>query len=640
MSSTAPEEDPPCEGATFPPGGIAACTSALVDSAARAATSTEVRGDYMGIIESLEFKSICGEQAPCDGTLACTEKILEFCLNPTHVNVASGVADALNSDARSMRNYPIFESEFCQTALQKILRAGGATVSDNQVLGGTRSVPSGAHEALTAFCSAYGAGAQMQTNGIAYARYLEPSVLVAELSRPSGSTAVAPPGGKWKLRGVPFGESVDPEVHQESRDVMIVSLDVPASPPQIVTRVVNGAVQPYAPRARIGFYSTDVGGYQTVAPNGLTYMNVFKDVETYNATNFGAGEALQSTQISVCAAQLRTVFLDLTGGLGPPTETQVMPEFHGTVSSCTVSSETGLVIIDIINVYVNAAQLYATRDANCDCFVPYTFVSGSGGGITHPPNYFVSPAASLTANNTSPEGTLCRYAWNEIPSPTNLPGEYERAEVGWFSIRMFKSLNSTNTGLPTVRGVTPFNVRNPNVASADVFTINGAFELSTPSPKALLQELCACHLPAPIYANYFTYLSKSGVGGTKDVSLFPGCASSRYPNAARSVTEAAAHGTVKLLPCNPRLDYNPTLQKFSSPDSSCLLNSFVSPNAPVVDATVLSPNPTTDAATLTAVSGVGLMTIVALAAILAAVIIKGRAVSHPKAMVIPPGLPR
>lgn len=631
-----------CGGTPFPVGS---CSPSLVESAARAAAADTLPSDNTGILESLEFQSICGEDAPCFDSLACAQKILEYCLNPMHVNISSGAFDALNADARSMRNYPIFESKFCQTALQKLLWAGtvaspSAGPPSASSLETIRQTPNGAHEALSAFCGVFGAGEEALTTGVAYSRFLEPARLVREMSR-GGWTHQAPEppkGAVWKLRGVPYGESVDPEAHGETRDVMIVSLDVPTPTPQVVTHVVGGVVAPYAPRARVGFYTTDIGGYARVAPNGLKYTDVFGDVATFNSTNFGAGSAPESTQLVVRASESRSVSVDLTDGDGALTVTQITPEFHGTVAECTIN-EFGLVVVDLVNVYANAAQLYATDSANCGCFTPFTIVA-----IPHPearptPGYFVSLAIDVDSNNTTPENTKCRYAWNEIPSPTLQPEVYDAAKIGWFGVRIYKNLNGTNTSLPATFGESPFNTRLPNVASPDVFTIDGALELTTPSPKALLQELCACHLPQNVYDDYFAYLSKSGVSGVKNPTLFPGCASSRYPNAARAEMARASPGgpgpgTAQLLPCEPRLNYSPADHRFTSPDGACLLDSFVSPNVPVGDASVLVPAPTTDVATIVAVSGVGLMTVLTLAAIVACVVVKGRALSKPRGLVV------
>lgn len=628
-----------CGGITFPSG---TCTPSLVESAARAAPENSNVSDHTGILESIEFQSVCGENAPCEMSLACAQKILEYCLNPMHVNISNGSYSAMDADARSMRNYPIFESEFCKSALQKMLWTGVVAnhgVNDPASASEPHQTTSnGSHEALSAFCAVHGPGREPVTSGVAYSRFLEPANLVADMSKGDWSSTppTQPPSTKWKLRGVPFGFSVNPQDNGETRDVMIVSLDVPVlTTPQIVTTVVDGVVAPYTDRARIGFFVTDMGGYQKMAPNGLSYMEIFKDVESYNATNYGAGQAPESSQIVVRASEPRKVKVDLSGDsqISGATVASVVPEFHATVDKCT-THESGLVILDLINVYANTAQLYATDDANCGCFTPFTIGQGSGGGQNV---FFVQPNPILDTHNVSPNGDVCRYSWNNIPSPTNTPDVYAAAKIGNYEIRMFKNLNGTNTSLP-IHSDTPFNLRVPNSASADVFTINGALELSTPSPKDFLQELCACHLPQSIYDSYFTYLSKSGVGGAKDPTLFPGCASSRYPNAARAAQKAATGNDTsgKGLPCTPSLNFWPETQTFTSPHTSCLMNSFVAPNEPIGDVTVLTPNPTTDVATVTALVGVGFMTVLALAAILIAVIMKGRAMNRPQAVI---GLP-
>lgn len=629
-----------CGSAVFPFDGR--CGQTVVTTAARAA---QTLGGYVGVVESLEFQAVCGPGAPCAGTPECNNAVLKYCLNPSHVNTRSGAADALDDSARSLQNYPILFSETCQNWLRELIVSSrmAATAKND-----TTTAPT-IHSALTAFCSVYGASVENASTGVAYSPFLEPAMLVAELSGLSRSASNAlmaqprlGPDPMWRIFGFSFPLDGNPDaaaqvvLSSSARDVMALSLDVPSPAPPLTTVVEDGRVRPYAARAVVAFRIVNEDGSALVAPNGVPLTSILADVAVYNSTNYGGGPPPDSTQFVIRARTPREVWLPT--GTGSVSATLV-PELSGAVVSCSISTETGIAELALRDVYVNSPQIYATSNANCDCFAPVQFrnelgaTSGANGETVH---FVESTAAVLATNiverNSATAATAieleartalpivphrCRYAWSEIPNPAN--AEYAFSQIGEFVIRVFKNLNLTNSALASHPA---YDIRAPTASNPRVFVANGALELTGPSPMYALRDLCACHLPQQIYDSFNSHVARSGVAGQRSVALFPGCAVSSFP--AFENTPVFGQGPLSGgfgSACWPQFFYDPSTQRMSSINDECLVGAFLSPAFDPAS----QPNPGPAWALAVSVIVVGTITLLVLVAILIAVILRGRA---------------
>lgn len=547
-----------CGGTLIPKS---ACGDSLAVSAAGGGRSVP----YPGIVETVQFKAICGSSGVCFGSLSCIKQIATHCLNPAHASIDSG--DPPTPENKSMRNYPIFYSAFCQTAMKELFadtkkKLAARTPDANECA-------ELLHSEVSRFCSVFGEGETNATPAAAYSRFLEPSEytearVFEDQAREGGAVfgEEEPRYSTWKLRGVPFeSDFTKTDVTSEDANVIVLALNISRGivPPVFTGR--EGARQPpYATEAKVTLKvkTSKFDAEMFKAPNQIDYAKLFSEFVGIN----------DPTNVMVIRADKDvTVKIDTSNGTLPPTEVTIRPEISGTIKSCELSfgdGDEGRVNIKLINVYTNASQFYADKDANCGCFAPFEVTTGEKPSIKVPTSLKIRNTPN-TISAKSP--TLCRYGWNEIPSPTRFADDYERFGFGEFQILLYK--NYAKFGCSIGEDLTKL-FKLPRGSPQDEI---GALEITGfTSPAFFLADFCACHLPQLMYSSYYSFLNNAGNTEPKTECLFPGCAASNFPSLESVRNDIDSKATCKKLPCTPSFRYSPSTLLFTAPavgDDKC-----------------------------------------------------------------------
>lgn len=562
-----------CGGILVPSGAI--CNDKQLALSAAMGKKRDV--PYQGIVESLQFKTICGSGGACFASLPCIRQIVSYCLNPAHSNINSGDI-AGDVSTRSMHDYPIFYSAFCQDAIKGLIKETARKLAAHAP--DAEECAKSLHDAITQFCSAYGETDKNVTPIAAYSSFLEPSSFVkarvdeAQLieSGKSIKHEPAPPSySTWRLRGTPFEtDFASKEILSEDIDVLVVGFKLSkGSIPPIFSRQ-TGRQNPYATEAKVmlRIKSSKYDATFMKAPNGIDYATLFNEYVGLDGT-------LDTNLMVVRADKESTVKIDTSNGTAPPQEVTLRPEFSGTIKTCSLSyadGEEGRVVITLENVYTNIAQFYADGNANCGCFTPFDVLvdrSGNTGTVKLP--------SSLTSRNTPQQQGInnpkyCRYGWNEIPSPTHNGEDYNRFGFGQFQIMLYKNYAEFGSKI-VLNGnsdLTAIYKLPQSTTSLPSYFVIGAIETTGfTAPSDFLANFCACHLPSNLYASFYAFLNNAGNTDPKTECLFPGCASSDFPSLAnvrlRNDPSIAKADACKKLDCTPSFRYNPITELYTTP---------------------------------------------------------------------------